>query len=443
MSRYETPAVAALRRALGGRRLIWFGIRGEDGESLLRLPELYASFSITAPLRSASLASERNVSLELLSGVRPDLDRYDLAVGVDEATRTFRRRLMKEVSTRCVLSTYRPTALTSALAFAMGSTMTLAGMHQDRQAAFEHKPWVESELAREGVRGLGWTYIADEHRERAKRFLVDGPHILRASRTSGGVGIEHVATEADVDDHWPQQADTFVAISPFREPSVPLNFSGCVFDDGRIRLHPASIQLIGVPSCTRRRFGYCGNDFGAARDLEGHIFGELEELGRRVGRWLHSERYRGAFGIDALLHDGRVYFIEVNARFQGSSTMSAEIAAEAGIPDIFLDHLSAMLGLSPAEAGPTMVEWSRMQPAVAQVVLHNLTDAIVRRDTARALPDLPSKFGLAQLATSVGVDPGGTLCRLIVRRSVTSTGAEIDPQTAAVAAALKSAFRAG
>jgi hypothetical protein len=443
MSGGTSAAVAALRRTLGGRPLIWFGIRGEDGESLLQLPELEASFSITAPLRSASMAPERNVCLELLSGVRPDLDRYDLDVGVDEPTRAFRRRLIEEVSRRCVLSTYRPTALTSALGFAMGSTMTLAGMHHDRQAAFEHKPWVESELARKGIRGLGWTYIADEHRERAKRFLVDGPHILRPSRTSGGVGIAHVATEADVDQHWPQQTDTFVAISPFLEPSVPLNFSGCVFDDGSIRLHPASIQLIGVPSCTGRRFGYCGNDFGAARDLECHVFGELEELGTRVGRWLHSERYRGAFGIDALLHDGRVCFIEVNARFQGSSAMSAEIAADAGIPDIFLDHLAATLGLPPADAGATMTEWSRMQPAIAHVVLHNLTDAIVRRDMAHALPDLPREFGLAQLASAVGVDPGGALCRLIVRRSVTATGSELDPATAGVATALKSVFHAG
>ena len=49
---------------------------------------------------------------------------------------------MAAASTECVLVTYRPSAFTTALAFSMRGTLELAGMHKERQAAFENKPWV-------------------------------------------------------------------------------------------------------------------------------------------------------------------------------------------------------------------------------------------------------------------------------------------------------------
>src|SRR4051812_35108621 len=73
-----TAAIAAIRDALGGRRLVWFGIRGEDGRALLQLPEFQACFAITAPLRAASLDPASNVTFESIGGRRPDLDRYDI-----------------------------------------------------------------------------------------------------------------------------------------------------------------------------------------------------------------------------------------------------------------------------------------------------------------------------------------------------------------------------
>lgn len=60
-------ALSGVRSALGGRKLVWFGIRGEDGEALLPLSELQASFSVIATLRSGSIAPESNVSLETSS----------------------------------------------------------------------------------------------------------------------------------------------------------------------------------------------------------------------------------------------------------------------------------------------------------------------------------------------------------------------------------------
>ncbi len=435
-------AIDGIRGALDERRLVWFGIRGEDGEALLQIPELEASYSIIAPLRSGRLRADSNLALEQISRRRPDLDRYDIDLDSHPSTAELRARLMREVSGRCVLMTYRPSRLISALAFSMADTMTLAGLFKDRQQAFEHKPWVETELSARGIPGLGWRYVADEHHARAKRMMAGGrPHILRASRTSGGVGMALAHDEGDIDRLWPQEPDTFVAIAPFWEPTVPINFSGVVFDDGSVRLHPASVQLIGLPSCTTRRFGYCGNDFAAIRTLDADVLAQVDAMGRAIGEWLYDERYRGVFGVDALVHDGEARFVEINARFQGSSAPSAEIAHALDVPDLFLDHLTASLGGAPADAGLTIPEWAARQPDLAHVVLHNTTGAELRRNQDVALSPRTRGVRLAQVPEpDVPLADGAAISRMILPRSVTETGFELDAPTEALVAELRGAF---
>ncbi|MBF6619591.1 MAG: hypothetical protein ITG02_05110 [Patulibacter sp.] len=419
---------------------MWFGIRGEDGEALLQLPELAASYAVIAPVRSGRLHRDANVVLEGLSGVRPDLDRYDIDLEPDEYTREFRRRLLREVSGRSVLVTYRPSALVSALAFSMADTLTLAGMFKDRQSAFEHKPWVERSLVERGVADLGWRYVADEHRSRVKRLLEDGPQILRASRTSGGVGIVRVDDEDDVDRFWPTQPDSFVAVAPYLDQAIPVNVSGCVFDDGEVLRHAPSVQLIGVPGCTDRPFGYCGNDFGAVKGLSARAVERLDAMVVAVGRWLHRERYRGAFGLDALIDGDRVLFTEINPRFQGSSALSAELAGELGVPDLFLDHLAAMLGAPGHQTGLSLPEWVSAQPTRSQVVVHNVGSSSLRRapDATPAPRHVVARFD--QMPDSrLELRPGASIGRFIVERSVTIDGTRIDAESTRLVAALQDA----
>ena len=433
-------ARAAVREALAGRRLIWSGIRGEDGEALRQLPELAGSFATIAPLRSAALGDTANVTLEAIMGRRPDLDDPRVDLGGTSAAREFRGRFLRAVSGPCVVMTYRPTSLVAAFAFSMAGSMTLAGMFRERQAAFENKPWVETRLAQRDVLGLGWRYVADEHRSQVAQWVTERPHVLRASRASGGVGIALVQTPEEVEQRWPDEPDQFVAVAPYLTPAVPLNFSGCVFADGSIRLHPVSVQVIGLPSCTPRAFGYCGNDFAAAASLDHSVLDRVDALGRTVGRWLHEEGYLGVFGIDALVHDGDVHFTEVNARFQGSSVMSAEIATALELPDLFLDHLAATLGLPPQPADPSIRSWAREQPSVAQVVVHNVRDGGLVLRPAADLPGLESSATISVLPGDVVVDPGATLCRVAVDRRVTTTGFQLTDDANVIVARIQRAF---
>ena len=436
----EREALSAVRRELRGARLIWLGIRGEDAEPLLRLPEFSGSFSLIAALQSASMRAEDVVSLEQLMSRRLDPDADDIDAEAGERADEFRRRLIEAVRGRCVLITYRPTALASDLAFSMNTTMRLAGMFADRQASFEHKPWVETQLKRLGIVGLGWTYVGNEDRARVARLLEEGPQILRTSRRSGGVGIALVTTADEVDASWPVATDTFVGVSRYLAGGIPVNLSGCVFADGAVRLHPASVQLIGIASCIDRPFGYCGNDFAALGTLPRRVLDGLDEMGITIGNWLHRERYLGAFGVDALVVDETVHFVEVNARFQGSSALSAEIATGLEVPDLFLDHLAATLGLEAPAAGLSIAEWAAAASPVAHVVVHNALGIDANRRPGVVLPETPRDIRVSLLARGVDIAPGGTLGRLSFKRSVTATGFDLDPAIEATVTDLRDAY---
>jgi hypothetical protein len=218
--------------------------------------------------------------------------------------------------------------------------------------------------------------------------------------------------------------DGFLAASPLLEPHIPLNVNACLFRDGAISLHPASVQLIGLEGCTNRRFGYCGNDFGAIKDLDAETLEKVEALVLSSGAWLCSQGYIGAFGVDAIIHEGVVMLAEVNPRLQGSSLLSAIIDKRMDCADIYLCHLAAHLDL---QAPPVrrLSEIVRDQPHVTQVLVHNCSLSAVRAFSGGndhyALEIVPS--------AETDILPNAIEYRAVIPRSITTNGHRIDEDT--------------
>lgn len=309
-------------------------------------------------------------------------------------------------------------------------------MFHERQATFEHKPWVESELRNAGIPVIPWRYFADEDRRRLQEELLSNRIlVLRANRSDGGAGLGAIEWGHEIPSRLSGNSDGFLAAAPLLEPHIPLNASACVFRDGAITVHPPSLQLIGIEQCTRRRFGYCGNDFGAVRELDSQLLCDLATLIERTGRWLHSEGYVGAFGVDALVYQGQVLLTEINPRFQGSSALCARIDRAAGRPDIYACHVGAVLGLSspPARA---LSELISDQPRYAQIVVHNQTAGTIYWD-----PGETKMLGFeSEIATNpdIHIVPDAIVFRAIAPRQVTTDGRTLDP---AVVSALEDASR--
>ena len=146
---------------------------------------------------------------------------------------------------------------------------------------------------------------------------------------------------------WPYRRDPVGIRSP---PSARRDTAQCrgLRVPGRFSaIHPASVQLIGIPIASYRRFGFCGNDFAAVALLPDGLLDEIDEVVTASGRMLASKGYVGAFGADLLVDGEQVYLTEINPRFQGSTAVSVGLAATVDEPDIVLDHLASFLGIEP------------------------------------------------------------------------------------------------
>lgn len=422
--------LAQIEGCLGGRALVFAGIRGSDAESLADLEQLQAVFSIIDALGRSTLDV---VSYEDLTGERVDLERWDIDDHLDdEATAAFRRGLLSALNSPSALVPYRASRFLSAMAFARRDRSWYLGVHGALQQAFDHKPWVETSLGERGVPCIDWRYIADEDRDEAYRMLDAGPLVLRPSRTSGGEGIQLVTEHGELDECWPDAPEGFVSVSRYLADAVSLNIGGVVWEDTVTTYHP-SVQLVGLPSCTSRFFGYCGNDFGASRVLDDSMLNELERLTISIGDWLRTNGYLGAFGVDFLLDDDRLLFTEVNPRFQGSTAPSARLSVEAGEPCIVLDHVAAHLRLAPGRGIP-LAERAATMADLAHVVLHRIAG---RRPPKHAGPILSNIRAHDPTATIELIPPrrttvhdGAIVARILTRSRVTESGRSVSDHIA-------------
>lgn len=422
--------------AIAGRDLIWFGTRAEDGLPLLRLGDLRSCYGATGPAEVDGLGG---TTLEQLSGHRVDLDRWDIDEDPSAEIRELRRWVLAESSAPSLVIGYRPSRFLSAIGFAHMGLVQIAAMFHEQQVPFEHKPWVESQLASLGVPVIPWRYIADEDIADAVRALREGPLMLRPSKGSGGVGLARVTDEESLRQHWPANAEAFVSVAPFIEDALPINVTATCGGGSAPSIHAASVQLIGLPQCTDRTFAYCGNDYGAARLLPVSVLDEIERVCHVVGSWIAGRGFVGAFGVDLLVQGRTVWFGELNARFQGGSVLSAVVDDSLGLADVYAEHVAAHLGVARPER-PPLREQMKAAPFAAHVVVHNTGGEPLHR--AEALFAAPR--GLTDInmvpEREVAVEPGGVLFRMVFDRAVTRTGMALEHDVALACSDMAASF---
>lgn len=413
---------------LGNRRLVWAGIRADDIEPLSDLSQLYASFSLVNSYSKRS--GIQSMAYEDLTGVRVDPEIWDIDEHLrDPATIEFRHGLLRALDSDSALLPYRPSQFLSAVQFARQRQCVNLGSSGAQQSAFEHKPWIESAVAKMGLPRIEWSYIADEEQLKARELSRHGDVVLRRSRTSGGQGFIHVASPEQLREAWPDVDEAFVSVSRFLSGGVPVNVGATVWRDG-VTVHHPSVQLIGLTSCVTREFGYCGNDFGLARDLDLAMIDQIEQSTVVIGQWLRQHGYRGGFGVDFLIYDGKPLFTEVNPRFQGSTQASCRLSIESNEACLMLEHVAAWLDIACPEVVPLRERVPRM-PDLATIVVHWTGDDTRHVDSDRLGQALRTVERTTRsdvlVPAHVRSDTGSAVGRFTMRRRVTGTGFELDP----------------
>lgn len=433
----------AIAGKLGKSRLVWAGIRGDDVEPFTDIPQLDGAFSLIS--RYGRRSDVRSESYEALTGRRVDPEVWDMDDHLDAPeTKEFRHHLLRALSAKSYLIAYRPSAFLSSIVFARQEQCEPLNIFASLQSALEHKPWVETAVAKLGIARIPWRYIADEEQLEATSLFDGGALVLRRSRTSGGEGIIRVDSPAEVAAHWPHISEAFVSVAPYIAGGIPVNIGATVWRDG-VTVHHPSVQLIGIDGLVTREFGYCGNDFGAARELDPAVIDEIEDSTIKLGKWLGQHGYLGSFGVDFLVHKGRALFTEINPRFQGSTHASAQLDIEAGQPCLPLEHVAAWLKLPKPDHIP-LRERVADTPDFAHIVVHWPGDA-ASIDTRALVDRARSEAGTVRVELDPGkptvYETGSAILRWTARRRVTTTGYELRPEFAGFDAGLVSAVTEG
>jgi hypothetical protein len=156
---------------------------------------------------------------------------------------------------------------------------------------------------------------------------------------SGGEGTIIVDSD-DINSRMPLIPGDELIVSPFIE-GIPINVHAVIGERDTALFQP-SIQIIELDN--RGKPLYRGGDFGASLDIEPSLAETISETSKRIAHRLRVAGYRGIFGIDFIISDMALIFIEINPRFQASSFILNTHLRDHGLPTLHELQRRAFLG---------------------------------------------------------------------------------------------------
>jgi len=169
--------------------------------------------------------------------------------------------------------------------------------------------------------------------------------VAQLARGTSGSGTAFIRSEEDYQAAGLRFGESDVWIAP-DVGELSLNVNALAFPSGTAVSWP-SVQLEGLRMVHARRGMYCGNDYLATADLPSASVNGVIEQTARVGVWLASLGYRGLFGLDFVLDpaSSRVYAVDLNPRWQGSTVPMTLAEYKAGRLPLAVADLACHMGL--------------------------------------------------------------------------------------------------
>ncbi|MFH1309081.1 MAG: ATP-grasp domain-containing protein [Candidatus Omnitrophota bacterium] len=194
-----------------------------------------------------------------------------------------------------------------------------------------------------------------------------------------------------------------------------------------------SVQITGVPECSNFSSAFCGNDFSAAKTLNKSISEKIKFQTEIIGKWMVNLGYRGIFGIDFVAKDETVYPVEINPRFQNSTSLFTALNAGKNDNDdhLFLLHIAEFLQKEDVYMRKYIenFEFEKLMNPLdgAQIILHNRMDrTIVGREVVPGAYFFGEK-GLCLITEGVSFSAGQKKEEIILTSGVPGKGIGLEP----------------
>ena len=129
----------------------------------------------------------------------------------------------------------------------------------------------------------------------------------------GGSGTHFISSAQEFEKYIVDEKT--YSVSPYLKNSFSPNIHMIIYDN-EVLLLPPSVQLF---SSGTNKFHYQGADFVLGQRMPKDIFKRIIEAAQCIGDRLRFAGYRGICGVDFLVCDKKLYFMEINSRFQSST----------------------------------------------------------------------------------------------------------------------------
>lgn len=154
-------------------------------------------------------------------------------------------------------------------------------------------------------------------------------YVVQNNYSSGGIGSFIIEKEEKADFKL-NPCEIYLA-SPFLENCYSVNLHMIIGQKEQL-VFPISIQIIEP---NKSPFIFRGSDFITAQNMPKYIVDNINNCAYKIGEKLAAMGYRGICGIDFIVQDQDVYFIEINPRFQGSSFLINRALMERDLPSLY------------------------------------------------------------------------------------------------------------
>lgn len=145
-----------------------------------------------------------------------------------------------------------------------------------------------------------------------------------------GIGTYVLTKENEQEIITDIKKDKIYSVSIYKKNNLSLNNTFMIGED-EIVIFDGSIQNIVLES----ELLYNGWDFEKYQNLDIHTKKTIYNQTLKIAEKLKSLGYRGIGGVDYILADNKLYFMEINPRFQASSEELDKILQEEGYESIF------------------------------------------------------------------------------------------------------------
>lgn len=239
--------------------------------------------------------------------------------------------------------------------------------------------------------------------------------IIQEARSSGGTGTFLINKESYEIVHKRLSKNTLYMVSRYIEPAISLNTHILITKEDIIVL-PFSIQIIELYNTN---LIYSGADYVCYKHLPPNIKEDLYKNAKVIGSLLRNTGYYGVCGIDFLLHNDAIYFMEINPRFQASTLLLNLVLNQQALPSI--QELQLMTFNNNINVTVDKIESLRIDYSLYKYVKRNTNDITYYYNKLRLLEKSEDVFEilLDGYRNNAAAD-GDYLYSIILKSNVTS-----------------------